>query len=204
EKRSEEERFSEASLTGNQLPIRQMELPSPVLSDAVLEEVRRNEVLGVPFLSAVFPLRGGIDALRESLHRLRSDAERAVHAGFNVLCVSHKEAFRDGLVPIPSLLALGAVHNYLCHQGLRERCSLVVQAGDVQEGHDIACLVGFGADAVHPYLMIRLIRNGINYKDPDSKQEWSLSGRECLENLIAALEDSFKKIISKMGITTVE
>jgi glutamate synthase domain-containing protein 2/glutamate synthase domain-containing protein 1/glutamate synthase domain-containing protein 3 len=186
------------------LPCRQMELSGPVMSDAVLEEVRRNEVLGLKTFSAVFPLRGGVDALRESVHRLRSEAERAVHDGYNVLCLSDKEAFADGLAPIPSLLALGAVHTYLCNQGLRERCSLVVQAGDVQEGHDIAVLVAFGADAVHPYLMQRLIRDGLTFKDPDTKQEWSLTSRECLENLFAALEDSFKKIISKMGITTIE
>jgi glutamate synthase domain-containing protein 2/glutamate synthase domain-containing protein 1/glutamate synthase domain-containing protein 3 len=186
------------------LPCRQMELSNPVLSDAVLEEVRRNEVLGLQTFSAVFPLKGGVDALRESLHRLRSEAERAVHDGYNVLCLSDKEAFADGLAPIPSLLALGAVHTYLCNQGLRERCSLVVQAGDVQEGHDIAVLVAFGADAVHPYLMQRLIREGLTFKDPDTKQEWALTSRECLENLFAALEDSFKKIISKMGITTIE
>jgi glutamate synthase (ferredoxin) len=186
------------------LPCRQMELSNPVLSDAVLEEVRRNEVLGLKTFSAVFPLRGGVDALRESVHRLRSEAERAVHDGYNVLCLSDKEAFADGLAPIPSLLALGAVHTYLCNQGLRERCSLVVQAGDVQEGHDIAVLVAFGADAVHPYLMQRLIRAGLTFKDPESKQEWALTSRESLENLFAALEDSFKKIISKMGITTVE
>jgi glutamate synthase domain-containing protein 2/glutamate synthase domain-containing protein 3 len=188
----------------NSLPCRQMELAGPVLTDAVVDEIRRHEVLGFKTLSAVFPLRGGAEALRESLHRLRSEAERALHDGYNVLCLSDKEAFTDGLAPIPSLLALSAVHTYLCSQGLRERGSLVVQAGDVQEGHDIACLVAFGADAVHPYLMLRLIRNGLTFKDPDSKQEWSLSGRECLENLFAALEDTFKKIISKMGITTVE
>src|SRR5262249_40305463 len=60
------------------------------------------------------------------------------------------------------------------------------------------------ADAVHPYLMLRLIHQGLTFKDPDSKQEWSLTPRECLENLFAALEDSLKKIISKMGITTLE
>ncbi len=189
---------------GELIPCRQMELSSPALTDTVIDEIRRHEVLGLKTLSAVFPLRGGADALREGLHRLRSEAERAVHDGYNVLCLSDREAFVDGLAPIPSLLALGAVHTYLCHQGLRDRCSLVVQAGDVQEGHDICCLVGFGADAVHPYLMIRLIRNGLTFKDPDTRQEWSLSGRECLENLFAALEDTFKKVISKMGITTVE
>jgi glutamate synthase domain-containing protein 2/glutamate synthase domain-containing protein 1/glutamate synthase domain-containing protein 3 len=186
------------------LPVRQMELSSPIVSDAVVEEIKRNELLGFKTLSAVFPLKGGADALRESLHRLRSEAERAVHDGYNILCLSDKESFANGLAPIPSLLALGAVHQYLCNQGLRERCSLIVQCGDVQEGHDIACLCGFGADAVHPYLMLRLIRNGLQFKDPDTKQEWSLTGRECLENLFGALEDSLKKIISKMGITTIE
>jgi glutamate synthase (ferredoxin) len=200
----EEPDVARSSEATSDLPCRQMELSGPVLSDAVLEEVRRNEVLGLKTFSAVFPLRGGVEALRESLHRLRSEAERAVHDSYNVLCLSDKEAFADGLAPIPSLLALGAVHTYLCNQGLRDRCSLVVQAGDVQEGHDIAVLVAFGADAVHPYLMQRLIRDGLTFKDPDTKQEWSLTSRECLENLFAALEDSFKKIISKMGITTIE
>src|SRR5439155_3268792 len=151
------------------LPCRQMELSSPVVSDATMEEIRRHEVLGMQTISATFPLKGGKEALRESLHRLRSEAERAVHDGYNVLCLSDKESFSDGLAPIPSLLALGAVHQYLCNQGLRERCSLVVQCGDVQEAHDIACLCGFGADGIHPYLMLRLIRNGLRFKDPDTK-----------------------------------
>ncbi len=181
-----------------------MELSSPVLSDAVVEEIRRHEVLGMQTIAATFPLKGGKEALRESLHRLRSEAEFAVHEGYNIICLSDKEAFNDGLAPIPTLLALGAVHNYLCNQGLRERCSIIVQAGDVQEGHDIAVLVAFGADAVHPYLMLRLIRQGLTFKEADTKQEWSLTPHECLENLFLALEDSLKKIISKMGITTIE
>jgi glutamate synthase (ferredoxin) len=186
------------------LPCRQLELQMPVLSDATVEDIRRQEVLGLKFLTAVYPLKGGAGALVENLHRLRSEAERAIHDGYKILCLSDKEAFSDGLASIPSLLALGAVHTYLCQQGLREQCSLVVQAGDVQEGHDIAVLIAFGADAVHPYLMLRLIRNGLTFKDPDTKQEYSLTAHECLENLFAALEDTLKKIISKMGITTIE
>src|SRR6185369_9813403 len=62
----------------------------------------------------------------------------------------------------------------------------------------------FGADAVHPYLMLRLVKDGINFKDPDSKNEFKLEPREALENLFAALEDTIKKVISKMGITTIE
>ncbi len=189
---------------GQDLPVRQMETPTPVLNDAVVEEMRRNELMGFYNLSAVFPLQGGENALAEALHALRSEAEKAVHNGYHVLCLTDREAFADGMAPIPSLLALGAVHDYLCTQGLRQHVSLVIQAGDVQEGHDIAVLVGFGADAVHPYLMLRLIKNGYTFKDPDTKQEFTLSAHECLENVFAALEDSLKKILSKMGITTVE
>src|SRR5262249_19177850 len=129
-----------SSSLSSEMPCRQLELSGPVLSDAIVEEIRRQEVLGFKLLSAVFPLKGGVDALAESLHRLRSEAERAVHDGYIVLCLSDRESFNDGLAPIPSLLALGAVHDYLCSQGLRNKCSLIVQAGDVQEGHDVACL----------------------------------------------------------------
>ena len=62
--------------------------------------------------------RGGAEALRESLHRLRSEAERAVHDGYNVLCISRQGGVQPtGIDPIPSLLALGAVHTYLCQPG---------------------------------------------------------------------------------------
>jgi glutamate synthase domain-containing protein 2/glutamate synthase domain-containing protein 1/glutamate synthase domain-containing protein 3 len=186
------------------LPVRQMELASPVISDAIIEEIRRNEVLGYQLIDTTFPLSGGEEALREALHRIRSDAERAVHAGYAVLCLSDKEACNRGIDPIPSLLALGAVHTYLCRQGLRDRCSLIVQASDVQEGHDICCLVAFGADAVHPYLMLRLIKDGLTFKEAETRQEVTISAHECLENLFAALEDSIKKVIAKMGITTIE
>ncbi len=186
------------------LPVKQMELPSPVVSDAIIEEIRQNEVLGFKLLDATFPLSGGAQAMRSSLVALQSAAERAVHDGYHVLCISDKEACKRGIDPIPSLLALGAVHQYLCKQGLRDKCSLIMQAGDIQEGHDVCCLVAFGADAVHPYLMLRLVKDGLTFKDPDTKQELRLDAREALENLFAALEDTIKKVISKMGITTIE
>lgn len=187
-----------------ELPVRQMEISAPVVSDTTIEEIRRNEVLAYTSVDATFPLQGGPEALKASLIRLQSEAEKAVHGGYRVICISDKEACHRGIVPIPSLLALGAVHTYLCRQGLRDRCSLIVQAGDVQEGHDICCLLAFGADAVHPYLMLRIVKNGLTFKEGDTKQEVSLSSHECLENLFAALEDTIKKVIAKMGITTIE
>ncbi len=187
-----------------ELPLKQMELSSPIVSDAVIEEMRQNELLGYKLLDATFRLGGGTESLRTALEALKAEAEKAVHAGYHILCVSDKEACRAGIDPIPSLLALGAVHTHLCRQGLRDRCSLVVQAGDIQEGHDVAVLVGFGADAVHPYLMLRLVAGGLVWKHPETKQDVRLEPHDALRNLFHALEDTFLKVISKMGITTVE
>ena len=186
------------------LPIRQMELSNPVISDGVLEEIRRNEVLGYATVDATYRIEGGAAALKASLYALQQSAEGLVRNGFRILCVSDREASKRGVVPIPSLLALGAVHTHLCKVGLRDRCSLIVQAEDVQEGHDVCCLVAFGAEAVHPYLMLRIVRNGLTFKEKENKQDVKLSGHECLENLFAALEDTMKKVIAKMGITTIE
>ncbi len=189
------------------LPIRQMELSSPVVSDAVIEEIRRHEVLGLQAaVDATFPLRrrrGG--AARQPASAAKRSG-KAVHDGYKRHLPHRQGSLQPmALAPIPSLLALGAVHTYLCHQGLRDRCSLIVQAGDVQEGHDICCLVAFGADA----------RPSLPDAAPDQERpdlqgcrHQAGSGRSTAASAwktsFAALEDSFKKIISKMGITTIE
>ena len=188
----------------DELPVKQMELSSPVVSDTVVEEVRANEILGFKLLDATYHVDGGAESLANALAGLKRDAEKAVRAGYCVLCVSDKEADRRGVVPIPSLLALGAVHAHLGRLGLRDHCSLLVQAGDIQEGHDVAVLVAFGADAVHPYLMLRLVKDGLTWKNPETKQDIHLDSQDALRNLFAAMEDSLLKIISKMGITTIE
>ena len=119
------------SSSAGSVPCRQLELSSPVLSDGVVDEIRRNEVLGFRTLDAVYPLSEGVEGLKASLAKLRTEAALAVREGFNVICLSDRDAFNGDLAPIPSLLALGSVNTHLCKEGLRARCSLVVQAGDV-------------------------------------------------------------------------
>ena len=96
-----------------------MELPVP--GHLATRSSRRSagtRCSGFKLLDATFPLsRRRRGAARRACTALRSDAEKAVHDGYHVLCISDKEACNRGIDPIPSLLALGAVHNYLCQPG---------------------------------------------------------------------------------------
>ena len=192
--------------TARSCPSSRWSCPPRSCRDAIIEEIRQQRGARASSCSTRRSRsRGGAEALRASLHRAPQRGRegrprrlpRAVH-------LATRRRASDGIDPIPSLLALGAVHTYLCQQGLRDRCSLIVQAGDIQEGHDVCCLVAFGADAVHPYLMLRLDQGRADVQGPGHEAGGPLDARECLENLFAALEDTLKKIISKMGITTIE
>src|SRR5205085_2487067 len=91
-------------------------------------------------------------------------------------------------LPLPMLFAVAAVHNALTDEGLRRKLSIVVETGDVQEGHDAALLIANGADAIHPYLMLELAEG-----DPQGERA-----------LVAALDSTLRRVMSKMGITTLD
>src|SRR5690606_10961303 len=91
------------------------------------------------------------EALQDGLEALCADAEAAVRAGQLVLVRSDRE-LRPGAVPIHALLATGAVHHHLVRAGLRCDCNLLVETGTVRDPHHFACLIGYGATAIYPYL----------------------------------------------------
>ena len=78
-------------------------------------------------------------------------AENAVRYGINVLVLSDRKMSKER-APIPSLLATGAVHHHLIRKGLRVKCGIVVEAGDIRETQHYATLIGYGASAINPYL----------------------------------------------------
>ena len=125
-----------------------------------------------------------------------AEAEHAVRLGATILVLSDREI---GPVdsPIPIVLSVGAVHHHLIDAGVRGDVSLVVVSGEPRDAHDLACLVGFGASAVNPYLaidqIIDLARSGVIDIDPVTAQE----------NYRKSLETGLLKIMSKMGICTL-
>ena len=131
-------------------------------------------------------------------HVIAVAAVEAVAAGAAVLVISDRSVSADR-APIPSLLALGAVHHRLVAEHTRQQASIVVASGDARDVHGVACLLGFGADAVCPRLALETVASMA-----DDDQLGELHSSEAQAKLQAALEDGVLKIFSKMGISTVD
>jgi len=139
----------------------------------------------------------GSRALRKAVKRLCHEAQDAVDRGASVLILSDRELSADR-APIPSLLATAAVHHHLIRSGRRMRASLVVEAGDVHEVHHFACLIGYGASGVSPYLVYQTIQDQL------AAGRWEgLSFDQALVHFKKAIDQGLLKIMSKMGISTV-
>ncbi|MFB6269135.1 MAG: glutamate synthase large subunit [Halobacterium sp.] len=170
---------------------RQVVLDSPVLADADLNAVT-NAGRSTETIDLSFDPDGDLETAVEGVQQAAADA---VTHGAEILVLSQRSAGEDAL-PVPSLLATGAVHHHLVREGLRARVGLVVEAGDVRTVHQLAATVGYGAGAVNPYLAIESARDfvaGPDGADPE----------EAVDSYLHALEDGLLKVMSKMGISTV-
>jgi glutamate synthase domain-containing protein 2/glutamate synthase domain-containing protein 1/glutamate synthase domain-containing protein 3 len=177
---------------------RQLRLKSPLLSDEELAQIR---ALDLPGLSSVtiptlFNARNG--SLEQALEDLCAAASQAIVDGKNIIILSDRGV--DGQhAPIPTLLATGAVHHHLTREGTRTRVGLVVESGEPREIQHICLLVGYGAGAINPYLALESVR--------DLAERGELNGTEpdyAVYNFIKANEKGILKVMSKMGISTVQ
>lgn len=174
-----------------------LRLPSPMLTDAQLAAIRNNSDprLHAVTLDAVMPVDN--PDLEQAVQRLCQEAEHATKDGVAILIISDK-ATDERHAPMPSLLAVGSVHHHLIRIGLRGRVSLVVESGDPREVHHMACLIGYGAKGINPYLALASAREMVG----TTKNEISIEEAE--QNFINAVEKGILKIMSKMGISPLE
>lgn len=135
-------------------------------------------------------------SLVDAVNRIREDAATAIGDGADAVVLSDRAVGPDRIA-VPSLLATGAVHHHLVRNGLRNRAGLVVESGEPHEVHHLATLVGYGADAVDPYLAYASIADVV--AGPDGADE-----DEALAAYRHALEDGLLKTMAKMGISTME
>ena len=149
-------------------------------------------------LDATFAIADGPAGLRSGVEALAERGLVAVRGGTGILVVSDA-AIAEDRAPIPSLLALGALHHRLVAERIRQDVSIVVEVGDARDTHSIACLLGYGADAVCPRLALQSMAA---LADDDQLGEHHAS--EAQARYQAAIEDGVMKIMSKMGISTVD
>jgi glutamate synthase (NADPH/NADH) large chain/glutamate synthase (ferredoxin) len=182
---------------------RQIVLRWPVLDNDELNKIvhinddGEHGGLRTSVLKALYDVEQGGEGLADALEDLRLRACDAIAKGARTLVISDRDSDHTR-APIPSLLAVSAVHHHLVRTKERTTVALVVESGDAREVHHIAMLIGFGAAAVNPYLAFESIE--------DLVREGELTGIEpaaAVRNYLKALGKGVTKVMSKMGISTV-
>jgi glutamate synthase (NADPH/NADH) large chain len=177
---------------------RQIVLNSPILSQRELRELigMADEGVTNAFIDLQFEPSEG---LQNALQRLCAEAEAHVRAGSLVLLISDRYLVK-GKVPVHALLATGAIHHHLVRLGLRFKCNLVIETGTARDPHHFACLIGYGATAVYPYLAYQalydMMRKGRVKVEHAERAQLGKSYRK-------GIAKGLFKIMSKMGISTV-
>lgn len=187
-----------------------LKLDSPVLGEAELAWMRQSEFTTAT-LSTLFAITQGPDGLKQAVNHLCQQAASAVRAGQKILILSDRIGhgapmdLSAEVSYIPPLLAVGAVHHHLIREGLRMKASLVVDTAQCWSTHHFACLIGYGASAVCPYLALETVRQWWSDAKTQSFMERGKLKAITLEtaqaNFRKAIEDGLLKILSKMGIS---
>ena len=177
----------------------QLRLRGPVIDNTDLAKIRgMHEGVFEPItLSMVYPVADGEAGLAAAIARLRRAAELAIDDGHNVLILSDR-GVDAAHVAIPAVLGLSAVQQHLVREGTRMQAGIVVETADAREVHDVALLIGYGAAAVNPYLALDLVRVLVDEGRVPGPAE------DAVGRYIHALEEGLLKVMSKMGISTIQ
>ena len=178
-----------------------LKLPHPILTNRDLEKLRRvssGDLLATT-IPALFRAEDGEAGLRHSLEDLSARAAHAVHSGYTLLILSDR-GVDPTYAPIPSLLAMAAVHNRLVREKTRTQVALIIESGEPREVMHFALLIGYGASAINPYLAIETLhdlkRRGLLPRE--------ISAAYAEKNFIKAINKGLLKTFSKMGISTLQ
>ncbi|MEO8030095.1 MAG: glutamate synthase large subunit, partial [Gemmatimonadota bacterium] len=170
---------------------RLLRVDHPVLLEEEMAALRSVPGFSCVTISATWPGAEGTDGLRTGLQRLCQEAERATRKGARLLVISDRAAdeFR---IPIPMLLALGAVRRHLLDKGLRLQVGMVAEVGDAWDVHHAAALFGYGAEAIHPWLALESVAAAEAAMAAETRRRYR-----------SALEYGLLKVMSKMGIAVL-
>ena len=185
-------------LTPDASNCKMVRLPQPVLTNTQLDILCniRYKGFNTKKLPILFEMAKGEEGLRKALDDLCHQAEASVDEGVNYIILSDRD-LDETHAAIPSLLAVSAVHHYLISVGKRVQTALIVESGEIREVMHAALLLGYGASALCPYMTFAVLDDLV--KKHKIQEEYATAEK----NYIKAVDKGLKKIMSKMGISTI-
>ena len=185
-------------LTPDASNCKMVRLPQPVLTNTQLDILCniRYKGFNTKKLTMAFEIAKGENALRQALDDLCKKAEESVDEGVNYIILSDRD-IDEMHAAIPSLLAVSAVHHHLISVGKRVQTALIVESGEIRETMHAALLLGYGASALCPYMTFAILDDLV--KRERIQEEYATAEA----NYIKAVDKGLKKIMSKMGISTI-
>ena len=179
----------------------QIRIEYPILDNDETARIRHNPdpALRATTLSTLFDPQEGSGAIAKAMDELCRRASAAVAEGHALLVLSDR-GVDAGHAPIPALLATAGVHHHLVREGTRTRCALIVESGEPREPHHMSLLLGYGAGAVNPYVAFETIEEMIARGDVAA----DVDARKGIRHHILALTKGVLKVMSKMGISTLQ
>ena len=178
-------------------------LTSPIINESELNSIK-NSSLKQKTISSLFNIHEGIEGLENRLKEICFESELSIAEGCSIIVISDK-GINSKKTLIPPLLAVGSIHHYLLKKGIRLKASLVIETGQCWSTHHLACLIGYGASAVCPWLTFESSRHWL--KHPKTQKLFEngkldfLTSEDVQKNVKKALEDGLRKILSKIGIS---
>ncbi|MGD0987244.1 MAG: glutamate synthase large subunit [Candidatus Sulfotelmatobacter sp.] len=178
-----------------------LKLEHPLLSNRELEKLRRvsHRDLLATTLPALFRASEGEAGLKRALDELCQRASLSVKAGYSLLILSDRGVDKD-YAPIPSLLALAAVHNLLVREETRTQVALIIESGEPREVMHFALLSGYGASAINPYLALETVEN-LAWRGELAD---GITPEQAVKNFMKSVKKGLLKTFSKMGISTLQ
>jgi glutamate synthase (NADPH/NADH) large chain len=181
-----------------------LRLPHPILSNAELAALKHMDHRGwkSKVIDITFPANSGRDGLVAALDRICAEASTAIAEGYALVVLSDRNVDEDN-VPISSLLAVGTVHHHLNREESRTRIGLILESGEAREVHHHCLLVGYGADAINPYLAFEALWDSRRKGNLDS-----VSHIQSDDDVVTAYRKGtakgMLKVMAKMGISTLQ
>ncbi|WP_319561284.1 glutamate synthase large subunit [Marispirochaeta sp.] len=178
-----------------------LHVPMPILSNRELGALKTMDYRGWRSLTIdiTYPREEGEAGLVSTLDRITAEAEKAIADGYALIILSDRAASQDR-VPVSMLLAQGAVHHHLVRTAKRAQIGIVLESGEPREVHHFCLLVGYGADAVNPYLALE----SLAYLKDEGYLESSVSEENLVDNYREAVAKGMRKVFGKMGISTLK